>query len=134
MRNVGTAPIEVVLQSRFDANPTKGMASEEMDDVSVAFSSQDGKTIEKKLIDPELEPVGADTYAGTSQPDGEWRIVNRRAGLTLVNRFTKAQVERCFVRWGAKNQNVVGLVLWSAKRRLEPGESMRLDADYALGV
>ena len=133
VQNAGNAATDVVLQSRFDANPTKGMASEEMDDVAVAFSGQDGKTIEKKLIDPELEPVGADTYTGTSQPDGEWRIVNRRAGLTLVNRFTKAQVERCFARWGAKNQNVVGLVLWSGKRRLEPGEGMRLDADYALG-
>jgi hypothetical protein len=51
----------------------------------------------------------------------------------LTNRFTKAQVERCFVRWGAKNQNVVGMVLWSEKRRLEPGESMRLDADYDIG-
>jgi hypothetical protein len=133
VQNAGSAATDVVLQSRFDANPTKGMASEEMDDVEVAFSGQDGKTIEKKLIDPELEPVGADTYTGTSQPDGEWRIVNRRAGLTLVNRFTKTQVERCFARWGAKNQNVVGLVLWSGKRRLEPGESIRLDAEYVIG-
>jgi hypothetical protein len=133
VQNVGNAAIEVVLQSRLDANPTKGMASEEMEDVSIAFSARDGKTIEKKLIDPELEPVGADTYTGTSQPDGEWRIVNQRAGFTLTNRFTKAQVERCFVRWGAKNQNVVGLVLWSGKRRLEPGESMGLDADYIIG-
>jgi len=82
------------------------------------------------LIDPELEPVGADTYTGTSQPDGKWRMVNSRAGIMLTNRFTKAQVARCFVRWVAKNQNLVSFVLWSEKRRLEPGESMRLDADY----
>jgi hypothetical protein len=133
VQNVGNAAIEVVLQSRFDASPTRGLASEEMDDVSIVFSGQDGKALEKKLIDPELEPVGADIYTGTSRPDGEWRMVNRRAGFMLTNRFTKAQVERCFVRWGAKNQNVVGMVLWSEKRRLEPGESMRLDADYDIG-
>jgi hypothetical protein len=129
-QNVGNSAIEVVLQSRFDANPTKGPAPEEMDDVSIAFSGQDGKALEKKLIVRELEPVGSETYTGTGQPDGEWRMVNPRAGLTLTNRFTKAQVARCFVRWVAKNQNVVGFVLWSEKRRLEPGENMRLDADY----
>jgi hypothetical protein len=51
----------------------------------------------------------------------------------LTNRFTKAQVARCFVRWVAKNQNLVSFVLWSEKRRLEPGESMRLDAEYIIG-
>jgi hypothetical protein len=132
-QNVGNAAIEVALQSRFTANPTKGPAPEEMDDVSIAFSGQDGKTIEKKLIDPELEPAGSETYTGQSRPDGEWRMVNPRAGLMLTNRFTKAQVERCFARWGVKNQNVVGLILWSEKRRLEPGESMQLDADYSIG-
>ena len=130
VQNVGSAALEVVLQSRFDANPTKGPVPEEMDDVSIAFSGQDGKALEKKLIVRELEPVGSETYTGTGQPDGEWRMVNPRAGLTLTNRFTKAQVERCYVRWAAKNQNAVGLVLWSGKRRLGPGESMRLDADY----
>jgi hypothetical protein len=104
-----------------------------MDDVSIAFSGQDGKAIDKKLIEPEQEPVGSDTYTGTGRPDGEWRIVNRRAGLMLTNRFPKAQVERCIARWVAKNRNSVSLVLWSEKRRLEPGESMRFDADYIIG-
>jgi hypothetical protein len=132
VRNVGTASIEVVLQSRFDANPTKGSAPEEMDDVGVTFTTQDGKVIEKKLIEPELEPVGGETYNGSGQPDGEWRIVNPKAGLMLTNRFKKEQVARCFLRWVAKNQNLVSFVLWSQKQRLEPGESMRLDADYEL--
>ena len=132
VQNGGNAAMDVVLQSRIDINPTKGLAPEEMDDVSMAFTGQDGKVIDKKLIDPELEPVGADTYTGPSRPDGEWKMVNQRAGLTLVNRFAKAQVERCYARWVAKNQNVVGLVLWSEKRSLAPGESMQLDADYLI--
>jgi hypothetical protein len=130
VQNVGSTAIEVALQSRFDVNPTKGPAPEEMDDVSFAFTGQDGKSVEKKMIEPEREPGGGETYNGQSQPDGEWRIVNRRAGLMLTNRFTKAHVARCIVRWIAKNQNYVSLILWSEKRRLEPGESMRLDADY----
>jgi hypothetical protein len=130
VRNAGTDPIDVVLQSRFDANPTKGPAPEEMDDVGVTFTTQGGKAVEKKLIEPELEPVGGDTYNGTDQPDGEWRMVNQRAPLTLTNRFKKDQVARCFLRWGAKNHNLVSFVLWSQKRRLEPGETMRIEADY----
>jgi hypothetical protein len=133
VQNVGNAVIDVVLQSRFDANLTKGLAPEEMDAVRVAFSGQDGKVVEKKLIDPEQEPVGSETYTGKSRPDGEWRLINVETGLKLVNRFPNVQVERCFLRWGAKNQNVVGLVLWSPKRRLAPGESMRLDAEYEIG-
>ena len=46
-----------------------------MDDVGVAFTGQDGKPIEKKLIEPDLEPVGGETYNGSGQPDGEWRMV-----------------------------------------------------------
>ena len=133
-QNVGGAALDVVLQSRFDANPTKGPASEEMDDVSIAFTAQDGNTVEKKLVDPDLEPVGGETYSGSRRPDGEWRIVSPTAGFTLVNRFSKPQVARCFVRWGAKNQNQVSFVLWSEKRRLQPGDSMRLDAEYSLNV
>lgn len=132
-QNAGNGAIEVALLSVFSANPTQGLAPEEMDNVSIAFSTQGGKTIEKRLIDPALEAVGADTYTGSSQPDGEWRMVNPKPGLMLVNRFNKVQVERCFLRWSAKNQNSVSLALLSPKRRLEPGESMRLDADYSLG-
>lgn len=130
VKNTGNAAVEIVLQSRFDANPTKGPAPEEMDDVSIEFTAQDGKSVAKKLIEPAQEPVGADTYNGQSQPDGEWRMVNRPAGITLVNRFPKAEVARCFARWVAKNQNLVSLVLWSEKRRLAPGESLQLDAEY----
>ena len=130
VQNTGSTAIEIVLQSRFDANPTHGPAPEEMDNVSIEFTAQDGKSIAKKVIDPAQDPTGGDTYNGPSQPDGEWRMVNHAAGLTLSNRFPKEQVARCFVRWGAKNQNLVSFVLWSDKRRLRPSESMRLDADY----
>ena len=130
VQNVGTAAIEVVLQTRFDANPTKGPAPEEMDDASFAFTGQDGKRVEKKLIEPNHEPGGNETYQGQSQPNGELRMINRRAGLMLTNRFNPSQVARSSVRWIAKNQNIVVFILWSGKKRLEPGESMQLDADY----
>jgi len=130
VQNVGATAVEVVLQSRFDANPTKGPAPEEMDDVSFAFTGQDGKTLKKKMIEADREPVGAETYQGQSQPDGDWRMINRRAALMLTNRFNPAQVARCSIFWVAKNQNIVRFVLWSGKRLLEPGQSMRLDADY----
>jgi hypothetical protein len=130
VRNVGTEAIEVVLQSRFEANPTRGPAPEEMDDVAVSFTSQEGKTVAKKLLDPEQAPVGNETYNGVDRPDGLWRLVNPRAGLTLANRFATEQVARCILRWTAKNLNFVGLVLWSERRALQPGETLRLNADY----
>ncbi len=130
VQNVGSAAIEVVLQTRFDANLTHGPVPEQMDDVSYEFRSQDGRTVEQKLIEPEKQPGGAETYNGKSQPAGEWRIINRRLGLMLTNRFDPAQVARSEASWIAKNQNIVIFVLWSGKHRLEPGESARLDADY----
>lgn len=69
VQNMGNATIELALQSRFDVNPTKGPAPEEMDDVSLAFAGQDGKTVEKKLIEPEREPGGGKpTTAKASLP------------------------------------------------------------------
>ena len=133
VQNTGAAAVEVVLQSRFDANATQGLAPEEMDDVSFAFTAQDGKTVARKMMEANHEPVGAEDYQGQSQPAGEWRVINRQAGIMLTNRFNPAQVARSSIRWVAKNQNIVSLVLWSQQRRLEPGESIRLDAEYVIG-
>lgn len=133
VENSGTTSFEVVLQSRFDAQPTAGSVPEEMDHVRVLYTTQGGKPVERMLIDPELEPAGGETYIGADQPDGEWRMVNPPALIMLTNRFKKDQVARCFLRWTAKNRNNVGFVLWSEKRRLAPGEIMRLDAEYSAG-
>jgi len=129
LENTGTTTVEVALQSQIQIDPG-GPNPQDMDDVVVRFRRQDGTAVELKLIKPAEEPTGVETYTGTAQPDGEWRVVNRRTGRVLVNRFPKEQVARSGLFWTAKNQNHVTFMLWSEERALKPGESLRLDADY----
>ena len=51
-------------------------------------------------------------------------------GLVLVNRFPKDQVSRCFANWTGKAESAVTLGLWSAKRALGHGETLKLEVDY----
>jgi hypothetical protein len=50
----------------------------------------------------------------------------------LVNRFPKDQVSRCFARWTGKTENSMTMGIWSAKRSLAPGKTLRLEADYEI--
>jgi hypothetical protein len=88
--------------------------------------------METPLIQPERQPSGSESYAGTEQPDGEWTIAAGAGGPGMVNRFGKDQVARCFLSWTAKSENRVGLAVASERRTLAPGDSLTLDADYGL--
>jgi len=103
-----------------------------MDRVVLSFRQQDGKTLERRLIQPGQEPRGSKVYDGSEQPDGEWMLSEAGTGLVLVNRFPKDQVSRCFADWTGKAENAVTLGLWSAKRALGPGETLKLEADYGI--
>ncbi|MBI3667721.1 MAG: DUF4838 domain-containing protein [Acidobacteria bacterium] len=124
VENKGPEAMEAALQSRGEFDPGN------IDDAVVAFRRQDGSRVEKRLIQPEQPPTGAETYNNAEQPDGEWRLVNSPAGLAMANRFGKEQVGRCALSWTAKGPYGVTFALWSAKHRLAPGESFRLEADY----
>jgi hypothetical protein len=52
--------------------------------------------------------------------------------LAVVNRFPKDQVTRCSLNWTAKADYRVTMGLWSAKRTLAPGETLKLEADYGI--
>lgn len=129
LENTGTKSVEVTLQSQIDVDPG-GLYPQVMDDVFVTFRRQDGTVVHLKLIKPVEEPVGVEAYTGTAQPDGELQVVNRRTGRIVVSRFPKQQVARATLNWTAKNQCRVTFAVWSPKRILKPGESLRLDADY----
>jgi hypothetical protein len=118
VENGGGSPVEVVLQSRIEADPG------EIDDAEVVWGGGG-----RRLIRPEEQPTGSETYSGAAVPGGEWRVVNRGA-VRLVNRFDPAQVERALLSWSGKGVHRVTLALWSKKRTLAPGESLRLDAGY----
>jgi hypothetical protein len=124
LENGTNASMPAVLQSRWEVDPG------DLQTVAVRYRKQDGGTVEKALIEPEKMPAGSESYNGGDQPDGEWRVVNRRGGSIMVNRFPKEQVGRCSLTWTAKSENRVGLAVWSVSRVLKPGEQLRLEADY----
>jgi hypothetical protein len=124
--NGSASALDVVLQSQYVVDPKI------MDRVVLSFRRQDGKTVEQKLIQPGQEPRGSKVYDGAEQPDGQWMLSEAGTGLVLVNRFPKDQVSRCFVHWTGKAENAVTLGLWSAKRALGTGETLKLEADYGI--
>ena len=126
LENGGTSSLDVVLQSQYRAD------AKSMDRAALSFRQQDGKTLEQRLLQPGQEPRGSKVYDGSEQPDGEWMLSETGAGLVLVNRFPKDQVSRCFAHWTGKAENAVTLGLWSAKRALGPGETLKLEADYGI--
>ncbi|HCC57338.1 MAG TPA: hypothetical protein DEQ47_08740 [Solibacterales bacterium] len=126
LENTSANPIEAVLQSRMETDPGQ------LDDVVVRYRKQDGGTVEKQLIEPEKEPTGTETYSGSDRPDGEWHVVKRSGGLIPVNHFHQEQVSRCALNWSAKGENRVSLAVWSKKRTLGPGETLKLEADYGV--
>jgi hypothetical protein len=126
LENAGKEPIEALLQSRGEVDPGP------LDAVSVSYRTQAGERMETKLIQPERQPTGSESYAGAEQPDGEWTIATRAGGPAIVNRFGKDQVARCFLNWTAKSENRVGLAVASERRTLGPGDRLTLDADYGV--
>ncbi|MEN6603943.1 MAG: hypothetical protein ABFD86_16160, partial [Bryobacteraceae bacterium] len=124
VENASGKAVTSAIQSQFDADAGR------MDAAAVEFVALDGNTVRRKMIVPEEQPVGGETYGGRAAPQGEWRIVNSATGLVLTNRFTPGQADRAVLDWSAKNANRVSLRLWSKKKVLQPGETMRLDADY----
>ena len=126
LENGGASALEAVLQSRCVVGPRN------MDRSALSFRRQDGTTLDQRLIEPGQEPRGSKVYDGSGQPDGEWMVSEEGTDLVLVNRFPKDQVSRCFARWTGKAENSVTLGLWSAKRTLSPGDTLKLEADYGI--
>jgi hypothetical protein len=116
-----------VLHSRCDAGP------QHPEEWAVNFHSQDGKAVQRRLLAPELEPAGSQWYDGAGQPDGEWALSGFGNGFAVINRFPKDQVARGLMIWSAKAQTLVRMGLWSARRTLQPGETLTLEADYEIG-
>jgi hypothetical protein len=126
VENAGDSALDVVLQSRCSVGP------ESMDRVVLSFPRQDGKTVERRLLQPGQEPKGSLAYEGPERPDGEWALSDAARGQILVSRFLKDQVPRCFVEWTGKAKSATTLGLWSAKRTLKPGEALKLEVDYGI--
>ena len=55
----------------------------------------------------------------------EWRLTG-----AIVARAPAVEVDRCAIAWSAKGPGRVTFTLWSKKRTLQPGEELRLNAEY----
>ncbi|MBI5283152.1 MAG: DUF4838 domain-containing protein [Candidatus Solibacter usitatus] len=125
VENGGADPIDVTLQSQFDGAPGP------LEDAVVEFRAVDGKGVRKKLIEPDGQPAGEENYPSGQRPAGEWRAVHAPSGLTLVHAFPPEQADRATLAFSAKNSSRVTMSVWSPKRRLKPGEQLRLESEYS---
>jgi hypothetical protein len=126
LENTTAAAMTAAVQSQWDLNPG------DLASVVLRYRKQGGGTVEKVFIEPEKMPSGSEVYNGGDQPDGEWRVVNRRGGPILVSRFRREQVGRCYLNWTAKSDHRVSMAASSVSRLLQPGDQLTLTVDYGI--
>jgi hypothetical protein len=126
VENSGSSALDAVLSSRCD------VVLKHLEESAVIFRDQAGKTVQEAVLSPGEEPTGSQWYAGSDQPDGEWTLTGVATQMAVVNSFPKDQVTRCYVNWSGKADSRVTMTLWSAKRTLAPGETLKLEADYEI--
>jgi hypothetical protein len=120
VKSVAGAPLRMVLESRAECKASEA---------SVAFRKRNGDSVEMPLL-PQFRRTT--TYVGSERPDAEWRLIMPEIGLQLSNRFPNDQVDRCQLTWRSRGEDRIYLSLFSELRTLAAGESLRLDADYAI--
>jgi hypothetical protein len=122
-RNSSQEPIDVVLQARADFDPG------DIDSARIQFESRAGENVDRLVLTPGEQPNGSETRRNDDVPRGEWTL-HRAKGSPVVNWFAAELAERTTVSWTAKGGPRVTFGIWSKKRRLAPGETVRLEADY----
>ncbi|WOL09513.1 hypothetical protein Cni_G18266 [Canna indica] len=90
-------------------------------EVAVVFYSIDGLKHEICHESGEL------SFEGNNRPNGEWMLIDRCAGLALVNRYDVHQVKKCMVHWGT---GTVNLELWSEERPVSKDSSLKICHEY----
>lgn len=123
IENTAATPVPAVLQVRAEFTPG------DIDTATMTFTPASGSRIEKSFIVAGEQPTGKETWSGSSQPAGEWNL-NRRTSTIRVT-FPPTQTARSYASWTAKSRPGVTFGLWSAERTLAPGQSLRLNANYA---
>ncbi len=126
--NGGRTTVKLALQTRFECQP----GLREKPSLIYGFRRVNGAEVEQ-LILPERETYfGIANHLGDERPNGEWKIWNPSVGIRVRNRFSLEQTWNCRLWWRGRAENKVDLCLWSPDRKLEPGESLSLDAEYAV--
>ncbi len=126
LENTSATAIQALLQSRAECDAGN------LENVVLAYRRRDGSDVRKNLVAPGRRPEGSDYYDGRQQPDGQWRLVNQPDRLALVNRFRNEQTARCSVDWRLNRNSVLALAVFTPGQMLEPGQQIRLEADYGM--
>jgi hypothetical protein len=126
VENTGRSAVDALLNFQSNLGPQR------LEESAVVFRSQAGQAVRRAVLLPEEEPSGSLGVEGSEQPDGEWTLTGAGAQMAVVNSFPKDQVTRCSVNWTGKADSRVTMALWSAKRTLAPGETLKLEADYEI--
>jgi hypothetical protein len=148
VENGGDSAVDAVLNSNCDLSAKRCVES------SVTFRSQAGKTVRQPVLSPGEDSEGVQWYAGPDLPDGKWTLqgvgnasklhagsewpdgeyslTGAKTRMSVVTSFPKDQVARCMVKWTRRKENPLTMTLWSAKRTLAAGETLKLEADYEI--
>uniref|UniRef100_A0A803L6D3 Uncharacterized protein n=1 Tax=Chenopodium quinoa TaxID=63459 RepID=A0A803L6D3_CHEQI len=87
----------------------------------VSFTAVDGS---KHQIHPESDEL---SYEGDQRPNGEWALVDKCLGVSLVNRFDINEVYKCLIHWGT---GTVNLELWSEQRPVSKQSPLSISHEY----
>ncbi|KAK9669054.1 hypothetical protein RND81_13G106000 [Saponaria officinalis] len=87
----------------------------------VTFTAVDGS---KHEIQPD---AGEQSYEGDQLPNGEWMLVDKCLGVSLINRFDVKEVYKCLIHWGT---GTVNLELWSEQRPVSKQSPLKISHEY----
>ncbi|KMZ74955.1 alpha-glucosidase, family GH31 [Zostera marina] len=89
--------------------------------VFVSFVAVNGSTYE---IFPKF---GKHYLDGDLRPNGEWKLVDKLAGIALVNRFDPDEVNKCVIDW---YERMVTLELCSEERSISDDSPIKISHNY----
>lgn len=87
----------------------------------VSFTAIDGS---EHQIQPEFNEL---SYEGDKRPNGEWTLVDKCLGVSLVNRFDINEVYKCLIHWGT---GTVNMELWSEQRPVSKQSPLCISHEY----
>jgi len=126
LTNGSAQPVAACLRS----HPEFAVSSTEQ--CSVRVLKADGKTVTIKLANPSDPKAERDQWLRDDDiPAGQWEIVDAGTGLTLINRFERADVAQALLN-RAGHQSRVNLELFGREVTLKPQESVSLRQSFAI--
>lgn len=98
----------------------------------LVVKSADGKERRIALANPEAPQAEQELWLrGGDCPAGEWRVVDSKSGISIVNRFDRNQVDFCYANWNGA-QSRVNLEQWRKTEQVEAGAWVELVNTYEI--